>query len=203
MRLFSLGCKSTPPILSMTRQNSISLFCNDLSCDLVHMDWENSMDCSELGQSILQRVSRIQYKIQKKMHCHWHNGGPNIPSPETWQDPYVSEDHRQMLLLYSTQTPTWVLLILLSWQVYGSWTVWKSPGYFATVRVMFNHKNTRNSCPWSSYFLSRRLLVSASQDGKLIIWDSYTTNKVRLFSEQTLIHRTLPTVANVSSSCRA
>lgn len=25
-----------------------------------------------------------------------------------------------------------------------------------------------------------RLLVSASQDGKLIIWDSYTTNKVRL-----------------------
>ena len=25
---------------------------------------------------------------------------------------------------------------------------------------------------------SRRLLVSASQDGKLIIWDSYTTNKV-------------------------
>lgn len=29
-----------------------------------------------------------------------------------------------------------------------------------------------------SCFLSR-LLVSASQDGKLIIWDSYTTNKVR------------------------
>lgn len=28
-------------------------------------------------------------------------------------------------------------------------------------------------------FLSR-LLVSASQDGKLIIWDSYTTNKVRV-----------------------
>lgn len=26
-----------------------------------------------------------------------------------------------------------------------------------------------------------RLLVSASQDGKLIIWDSYTTNKVGLF----------------------
>lgn len=31
----------------------------------------------------------------------------------------------------------------------------------------------------TSCFLSR-LLVSASQDGKLIIWDSYTTNKVRL-----------------------
>lgn len=27
-----------------------------------------------------------------------------------------------------------------------------------------------------------RLLVSASQDGKLIIWDSYTTNKVQLFN---------------------
>jgi len=26
--------------------------------------------------------------------------------------------------------------------------------------------------------LCSRLLVSASQDGKLIIWDSYTTNKV-------------------------
>lgn len=31
-----------------------------------------------------------------------------------------------------------------------------------------------------------RLLVSASQDGKLIIWDSYTTNKVR--AEETMIH---------------
>lgn len=33
------------------------------------------------------------------------------------------------------------------------------------------------------YIISRnyftcRLLVSASQDGKLIVWDSYTTNKV-------------------------
>lgn len=27
-------------------------------------------------------------------------------------------------------------------------------------------------------FLSHRLLVSASQDGKLIVWDTYTTNKV-------------------------
>lgn len=27
-----------------------------------------------------------------------------------------------------------------------------------------------------------RLLVSASQDGKLIIWDSYTTNKVFIIS---------------------
>lgn len=29
------------------------------------------------------------------------------------------------------------------------------------------------------WFLSCRLLVSASQDGKLIVWDTYTTNKVR------------------------
>lgn len=29
------------------------------------------------------------------------------------------------------------------------------------------------------YCFLPRLLVSASQDGKLIIWDSYTTNKVR------------------------
>lgn len=34
-----------------------------------------------------------------------------------------------------------------------------------------------------------RLLVSASQDGKLIIWDSYTTNKVELL----IIH--------ISNSC--
>lgn len=27
-----------------------------------------------------------------------------------------------------------------------------------------------------------RLLVSASQDGKLIIWDSYTTNKVVIYN---------------------
>lgn len=31
--------------------------------------------------------------------------------------------------------------------------------------------------------LSPRLLVSASQDGKLIIWDSYTTNKVEALPE--------------------
>lgn len=31
--------------------------------------------------------------------------------------------------------------------------------------------------------LSNRLLVSASQDGKLIIWDSYTTNKVDVVPE--------------------
>lgn len=31
--------------------------------------------------------------------------------------------------------------------------------------------------------LSNRLLVSASQDGKLIIWDSYTTNKVEVVPE--------------------
>lgn len=31
--------------------------------------------------------------------------------------------------------------------------------------------------------LPTRLLVSASQDGKLIIWDSYTTNKVKLALE--------------------
>lgn len=30
-------------------------------------------------------------------------------------------------------------------------------------------------------FFFCRLLVSASQDGKLIIWDSYTTNKVIFF----------------------
>lgn len=28
------------------------------------------------------------------------------------------------------------------------------------------------------FFLSHRLMVSASQDGKLIVWDTYTTNKV-------------------------
>lgn len=32
-----------------------------------------------------------------------------------------------------------------------------------------------------SFVFIFRLLVSASQDGKLIIWDSYTTNKVKLF----------------------
>ena len=31
-------------------------------------------------------------------------------------------------------------------------------------------------------FVWFRNLVSASQDGKLIVWDSYTTNKVRQFS---------------------
>lgn len=46
-----------------------------------------------------------------------------------------------------------------------------------------HHKDVPSCLPamivFTSCFLSR-LLVSASQDGKLIIWDSYTTNKVRL-----------------------
>lgn len=37
--------------------------------------------------------------------------------------------------------------------------------------------------PSSPLPLSNRLLVSASQDGKLIIWDSYTTNKVEIVPE--------------------
>lgn len=37
---------------------------------------------------------------------------------------------------------------------------------------------------WST---DRRHLVSASQDGKLIIWDAYTTNKVRAPELYTLI----------------
>ena len=32
-----------------------------------------------------------------------------------------------------------------------------------------------------SFYSSYRNLVSASQDGKLIVWDSYTTNKVKIF----------------------
>ncbi len=42
----------------------------------------------------------------------------------------------------------------------------------------FQHVSLVSRCCSS---LVSRLLVSASQDGKLIIWDSYTTNKVRLF----------------------
>lgn len=46
-----------------------------------------------------------------------------------------------------------------------------------------HHKDVLSCLPsvivFTFCFLSR-LLVSASQDGKLIIWDSYTTNKVRL-----------------------
>lgn len=36
-----------------------------------------------------------------------------------------------------------------------------------------------------SPFCVCRLLVSASQDGKLIVWDSYTTNKVKSAKRQT------------------
>lgn len=41
--------------------------------------------------------------------------------------------------------------------------------------------NDFNKCSQMSSYVCR-LLVSASQDGKLIIWDSYTTNKVSLAS---------------------
>lgn len=51
------------------------------------------------------------------------------------------------------------------------------------IREKCHHKDDPSCLPavtvFTSCFLSR-LLVSASQDGKLIIWDSYTTNKVRV-----------------------
>lgn len=42
-------------------------------------------------------------------------------------------------------------------------------------QIMFTRLCCNHCC---SFFFFCRLLVSASQDGKLIIWDSYTTNKV-------------------------
>lgn len=45
-------------------------------------------------------------------------------------------------------------------------------GSFASICLLF--------CFDVDVFVFSRLLVSASQDGKLIIWDSYTTNKVGL-----------------------
>lgn len=55
----------------------------------------------------------------------------------------------------------------------------RSGGAVISLVTWHNHQcwlpfqmNTYDVCP-------HRLLVSASQDGKLIIWDSYTTNKVR------------------------
>ena len=36
--------------------------------------------------------------------------------------------------------------------------------------------------PLTTAFLIFRNLVSASQDGKLIVWDSYTTNKVNYYT---------------------
>lgn len=40
-------------------------------------------------------------------------------------------------------------------------------------------------CFFFFLFCVCRLLVSASQDGKLIVWDSYTTNKVKSPKRQT------------------
>lgn len=41
-------------------------------------------------------------------------------------------------------------------------------------------------------FLSHRLMVSASQDGKLIVWDTYTTNKVGVRWLQTVMLEWFP-----------
>lgn len=47
--------------------------------------------------------------------------------------------------------------------------LWKNMGFFR-----------KTGCPsLDDMFCLHRLLVSASQDGKLIVWDSYTTNKVK------------------------
>lgn len=50
------------------------------------------------------------------------------------------------------------------------------PSAWTLVNVGFSQYVSLVSCCCSE--LVSRLLVSASQDGKLIIWDSYTTNKV-------------------------
>lgn len=42
-----------------------------------------------------------------------------------------------------------------------------------------NFITTKDVCCSAVCLRLFRLLVSASQDGKLIVWDSYTTNKVK------------------------
>lgn len=49
-----------------------------------------------------------------------------------------------------------------------------------TRRTLRGHLAKIYAMHWGS---DSRNLVSASQDGKLIVWDSHTTNKVGLFSE--------------------
>ncbi|KAK6052840.1 WD domain, G-beta repeat protein [Cooperia oncophora] len=49
-----------------------------------------------------------------------------------------------------------------------------------TRRTLRGHLAKIYAMHWAS---DSRNLVSASQDGKLIVWDSYTTNKVRLISD--------------------
>lgn len=53
------------------------------------------------------------------------------------------------------------------------------------------------------FFFFFRLLVSASQDGKLIIWDSYTTNKVTTlpFKEIMIKDKIAEEVTQEPSSC--
>lgn len=75
--------------------------------------------------------------------------------------------------------------------VSGSWFkikidfVWQLPIVFVVVLKCCSHL-----C---------RLLVSASQDGKLIIWDSYTTNKVS-YAFLTGINKVM--VDSSSSNCK-
>ncbi|KHJ83411.1 WD domain, G-beta repeat protein [Oesophagostomum dentatum] len=47
-----------------------------------------------------------------------------------------------------------------------------------TRRTLRGHLAKIYAMHWAS---DSRNLVSASQDGKLIVWDSYTTNKVGLY----------------------
>lgn len=50
------------------------------------------------------------------------------------------------------------------------------------------------------FFKTLRLLVSASQDGKLIVWDSYTTNKVSP-AQQVNIHLKCTAITQEYNNC--
>lgn len=54
---------------------------------------------------------------------------------------------------------------------------------YSIYSVFFLCKSSTDSCDvhihWTDFFIFRNL-VSASQDGKLIVWDGYTTNKVNM-----------------------
>lgn len=128
------------------------------------------MDCSDT------HVSRLTLAFSSKHHCikaqAWCSSFRFLPETKLTK----TTDHHPELTESSQASRFWQEQNVF-WQVWSTAMITEVQDnrLECQIKEILYYSTTTKNSP----FRVCRLLVSASQDGKLIVWDSYTTNKVK------------------------